>query len=343
MAAGAGGAPGAHDESDRRFFAALLIVVGLLGSGVALVHRQGMAHSSRASDACPAAGRGALIGFDAQTGAVRWTNIVPPDGWLEADADTGAVHYRRLTDYLDGRSDRFLVVDRTVDPATGAVTSCAATKETIPQTERNEQIRPDPLAEPLELDGMTVMKWGDGIRATDGGLTGAELWSIPHGQAQTRVGDELVVTGAGDGRARTFLLDLGTGETRWSVREKLINIPGDGTPIVTADPTRSRQISGHDATSGELLWSGRLPPLSRAGAGSPAYPAGDLAIVPVREGGEVAALDLTTGEIRWQTNGGSPGQNRRFSEPGQVGDVVRSPDGRTVIVAVNAERPPLYD
>ncbi len=185
------------------------------------------------------------------------------------------------------------------------------------------------------------MKWADGIRATDATNTG--IWSIPHGQARARLGDTLVVTGAGDGRARTRLLDLRTGKDLWSVREKLTSTPVTGVPVITADPTNSRSITGRDLATGRALWTGTLPPLSRAGEWNPAYVAGDLAFVPVGDGSGLAAIDVRTGRIRWQADGGSPGRNRRFSEPGLVDGIVRSPDGDTVIVSVSAERPPYDD
>ncbi len=344
MAAGAGGVRNEHDAHDRAFLVGLLIVLGLLGAGVALVHRQGMAHSSQAGDACPVTARGGLVGYDARTGAVRWTNVVPPEGRLAPDPESGKVRLLRPASYVDGLPDRFLMVTREIDPATGRVTACSGVVEDLTQAEQNALNGYDePLATPMRLDGMLISKWGDGIRATDGTITGTGLWGIPHGQARVRIGDALVVTGSGDGRARTHLLDLRTGETRWSVREKLINAPRAGDPVITADPTHSREITAHDLTTGQVLWTGLLPPGSHASEWRPAYAEKGLAIVPVGDGSEIAALDLATGRVRWQADGGSPGRNGRFSEPGEVADVVLAPEGDIVIVAVNAERPPEYD
>lgn len=329
-----------HDAFDRTFFAGLLIVLGLLGSGAALVHRHGMAHSSRSGDACPVTHHGGIVGFDAVTGDVRWTNVVPTGGWFGADEATDAVVLHQTPEYADGRPDRFLVVDRTIDPDTGAVTACGSSVQTITQAEQNEHsVGPDPMEPPVHLDGLTIVKWADGIRATDATNTG--VWSIPHGRASAVIGDEAVVTGSGDGRARTRLLDLRTGAFRWSVRGNLINVPSAEVPVVVvADATHRRQITGYDLATGAELWTGELPALSRASATQPAVPAGELAIVPIGPGGaHVAALEVRTGRIRWQTDGGSPGRNRQFPEPGWVSAITRSPDGSTVIVAVTADPP----
>lgn len=335
MAAGAGGAHGEHDESDRRFFAAALIVVGLLVSGVALVHRQGMAHSSRASDACPVAARGALIGFDAETGDVRWTNIVPPDGRLDVDGDE--VHYRTLVNEVQKVKDEFTVVDRTVDPDLGSITACSASRQTIPVPQLNEITGgDDPLEPPIELGGITVMKWAEGIRATD--LAAVGLWSTEDDRAIARVDDSLLVTGSRDDGQRTARIDLRTGEVEWSVRGTLINVPPADGVAVTADPTHRRRITGYEVATGERLWTGELPPQSMPPAATGmGYEGTDLMLVPQGEGGRLSAIDLDTGKIRWQADGGSPGRNRRFPEPGYLADAVRSPDGHTVIAVVSAQ------
>jgi len=263
--------------------------------------------------------------------------VVPPGGWFDADEATGDVVLHQTPEYADGRPDRFLVVDRTIDPTTGAVTACGSSEQTIPQAEQSEHNEgPNPLEPPLHLDGLTIVKWADGIRATDD--TNAGVWSIPHGEARAVIGTEAVVTGSGDGRARTRLLDLRTGEFRWAVRGNLINVPSAEEPVVVvADATDRRQITGYDLETGEQRWTGRLPALSQPGS---AHQVGDLVIVPVGPGGaHVAALEVRTGRIRWQTDGGSPGRSRRFPEPGWINGVVRSPDGRTVIVAVAADPP----
>jgi hypothetical protein len=57
----------------------------------------------------------------------------------------------------------------------------------------------------------------------------------------------------------------------------------------------------------------------------------------------VAALDAATGKLLWTATAGTPGRSHRWSEPGDAHSAVLSPDGETVIVAVDAWMADTYD
>ena len=185
MARGRDTAAGEHGDGhrrfDRQFTAGLVAVVALLGIGsYALVQRAHAqeAKRSRPGDACPVRGSDrpgsdsaldGVVAFDRETGAVRWTNVVP------------------YGSELGHRSDELLVVDgagateRVVDPDTGAVTSCGGVPDDVVLAETG--------GPRFDLGAITIEAVGAGGRAT--------VESPVHAAALTPDGRSVVVlTGA---------------------------------------------------------------------------------------------------------------------------------------------------
>lgn len=336
MAAGPGGRSTEHDASDRRFFAGLLIVLGLLGTGLALAHRQQLPHSSQPGDACPVTASGGLVGFDARTGEVRWTNIVPESARVAVDEPTGDVVVRTMRQAAGGQID---VRERTVDPDDGRITGCDGAHRDITSDEAAALMGwDDALDPPIELDGTTIAAWADGIRATDGTNTG--IWSVRNARALARDGDDLIAAtslgiGAREGVAR---LDLRTGAEEWSVDEHGIRVRGTGATVLTSPWDDEGAVVSRDPATGEARWTARLP---AAGDGFvpwafEVFDVGPLVLAPLGDGARLVALDPETGRTVWTGDGASPGRNWKHSEPGSIDSAVLSPDGRTVIATITA-------
>lgn len=334
MAAGGGRGTSEHDAHDRAFFAGLLVLVGLLGAGVALAHRQHLSHSSRPGDACPVTSHGGLIGFDARTGAVRWTNVIPDQSHALIREETGEIEVVTARD--DPGPSGSVVIERTIDPETGAVSSCDARASTVEPARTNQLLTAEtPLDPPLELGGATIVPWGSGIRATDPAGTG--IWGVEDARAEARVGDDLIISTFDGDRPGTARIDLRTGDERWSVDGRFIAMGGNGSSVLTGNPGDGGAVTGRDAATGEERWSTR-----------PAWP--DPASEPWRSGidldrivafpagpdGYLVALDTRTGQVVWEAEGGSPGRNWKHSAGGAVETAVLSPDGDTVVATVTA-------
>ena len=336
---GAGGSAAEPDAPDHPFLAGLLIVLGLLGAGLALAHRQHLSHSSRPGDACPVTANGGLIGFDARTGEVRWTNVVPEATGLRL-TEAGAVHALSATALPS--PDRWVVADRTVDAATGAVTACSQRRATLTAPEYNELIGlDDPLEPPLRLGGTTVAHWADGIRATDASGTG--IWSRRAARAEVRQGDDLLVATSDRDGFGTARIDLRTGDERWSADERYLGLGAEGSIVVTADRTRPTAITGRDAKDGTVRWKAELPWPTSTREPHGAMNLGPLIAVPAGEEGRLVVIDSASGRTRWVAEGGSPGRNWKHTEGGDVGSAVLSADGEVVIASVTAWVPDSYD
>ncbi|HWJ63371.1 MAG TPA: hypothetical protein VNS19_15480 [Acidimicrobiales bacterium] len=177
MARGRDTAAGEHGDGhrrfDRQFTAGLVAVVALLGIGsYALVQRAHAqeAKRSRPGDACPVRGSDrpgsdsaldGVVAFDRETGAVRWTNVVP------------------YGSELGHRSDELLVVDgagateRVVAPDTGAVTSCGGVPDDVVLAETG--------GPRFDLGAITIEAVGDGAHVRALGPDGSELWASDAG------------------------------------------------------------------------------------------------------------------------------------------------------------------
>lgn len=334
-----------HDESDRTAFAVMLVVIGLVGSLIALAHRQGIEHASAPGDACPTEAHGGIVGLDARTGEVRWSNIVPDGGGLRLDEATGELHHIRAANTDDG-PDGSIVVDRVIAPDTGRVVSCSSQRSDQQVTEHNQWIYGgDPVDPPISVDGLTIMRWGSGLRATDAENTG--VWGLDSARATYRLGDDLIVRVAGEEGEpeRTERIDAATGKPRWSVEGILTNRgPGIDTPTTNSWQHMDR-LTGLDPASGEERWTTNVPGWSddlSDGVVS-TFDVGSLVIVPNGNDGRVAAIDARTGEVRWTARAGAPGTNDRYSEPGEVHAAALSADGRTVVVAIDSWLGDQYD
>ncbi|MCU1368960.1 MAG: PQQ-like domain [Ilumatobacteraceae bacterium] len=347
MAGTAGQRSTEHDEADRTAFAVMLVILGLVGSMIALAHRQTITHASAAGDACPTKAHGGLVGLDAQTGAVRWSNVVPDGGSLRLDEETGRIHHVRPA-FVDGEPDTAVVVDRVVDPATGRISACTSERSQLSVAPYNNLVGDvDPVDPPLTDADVTVQRWGAGIRATDATNTG--IWSIDAGRAEYRVGGELIVVEDGrddtDRPTRTARIDLRTGEQRWVVDGTLTNRGAGAATLVTRSWTRPDDLSGVDPDTGDVRWTTkvRFDGDTAADGVVDTFDVGSLVIVPTGADGRVAALDARTGELRWTATAGTPGRNRRFSRPGEADGAVLSADGKTVVVSVDTWMPEASD
>lgn len=323
-------ADGRHDEADRRSFAVLLVVAGLLFSGIALAHRQHRAHSSNPGDACPVTASGGLVAFDADTGAVRWTNVVPPNSHLEVrDGTEGHGEVHLVTPVKEDRPS----VDRTIDAATGSVTAC--TTGPVPASDAEGEDA-GPLDDPITVGDLTVMRWGAGIRATDPAGTG--VWGIDSAHDVTRLGDTMVlsVPVGKTGKQTTSRIDLRTGEALWTGGGMIAAPPTPDRPVITDQVLDRSKVQAIGLDDGTPRWSADVPGLERLNGRPYGYWADDLLVFQTDPGAAVSVIDGTDGSVRWQADGGSPGRNRKASDPGWVTSAVRSPDGDTVIVSVTA-------
>jgi outer membrane protein assembly factor BamB len=333
MAAGGGGYTSEHDAADRTAFAVLLVLVGLVGAGLALAHRQHLSHSSRPGDACPVTANGGLIGFDARTGAVRWTNVVPEGTGLEIDDATDDVH--ALSAEARPQPDHWMVSERTIDATDGTVTACTTRTAKMTTAEFNDLIGfDDPLEPPLQLGDATIVHWGAGIRATDPSNTG--IWGREASHPEVRLGDDLIVSSQQATRSSTTRIDLRTGEERWSTEQRYLGLGGDGSIVVTVDPEDPTAITGRDAETGDVRWEGELPWPDPSRDPRDAIDLGPLLAIPAGEEGRLIVLDSRTGRVRWTAEGGSPGRNWKHSQGGKVEHAALSADGDTIVASVTA-------
>ena len=147
---------------------------------------------------------------------------------------------------------------------------------------------------PIVVGDLVVVVGRESVDAVDVS-DGAQVWSteralgpsVPAAAARTADGTVIVVT-EGGGEA-----DATPAETPSST----------SSPAATASPTTDLETSsvllGLDAETGERLWESPLPDLSRTGA----TVLGDRAIVGT-DGGDVVAVDVTTGDQVWVTAAG---------------------------------------
>ncbi len=75
---------GAVERAERRKRWALVVLLGVLAGAVAWIafglDRSTEVAHGRAGDACPAKGPAGLVGLHMESGKVRWTNVVGPEG-----------------------------------------------------------------------------------------------------------------------------------------------------------------------------------------------------------------------------------------------------------------------
>lgn len=289
----------------------LLIVV--VAAVVVALHRKPPVHTphSRAGDACPIDGHGALVAFDLETGKRRWSNIVPSDSALVS-------RHGEVLVIADG-------VARTVAPRTGAIRACRATK-----------IAPDfgvNLPTPTTVAGRAVDRFADGIRSVP---PKGRAWSRLHVNPVAVVGDDLLVAHGAFREARTTLLDGRTGARRWQVHGMPLARLAPGGLVLVSDGLDA-VVDAYHATDGTRAWRQRLTNATTAAAGlDRAYPAGGDVVVPDGRGTHFSVLDGSDGHLRWAVASRNPATDRVYDDPGRVTSVLAVPSHRLLIVVVPA-------
>lgn len=307
----------------------ILAVVTLTGAVRAVRwYRATNAKASRAGDACRLSANGGIVGLDATTGAIRWTNIVPPGSELAPDASGGrSLHSRTIS------SQR--AVDRTV-ASDGSVVSCRRITDIDPATGPD---RPDELSPGAKVDGLTIVPWGSGLRATD--ATGKGIWGTTDMTPIALRGDALLVQTQrfGDAQRRTVaLVDLRTGAIRWEQPGLAVNAERARDLVLVRSAGQRRRYQALDADTGVRRWQTTIP-APDDDVSPHAWEAGGLVVFGLGDDGRVAAVDAATGRNRWTATAGTPGRSRWFPEPGTAHDVAIAADGRTIVVAVDAVAP----
>ena len=304
-------------------------------------YRDGLPPSSRSGDACEARGvDGGLVGLDATDGEQRWTNAVPPNGNLEVIEDR--VHHQTL-----GHPDQ---VDRTLDDD-GAVVNCGPIDPVpgegftpVPGVGAADGSTPDldRLIPGANVGDLTIVPWGDGIRATD--EDGRGVWGTTGMEASSLLGEDLLVQvhGMDAGSQAAARIDLRTGEARWEVPGIIVNAEGARSLVIVRDaaPSTDPTYRALDIETGTERWRTTLEDTD--GTIDPeAWEAGDLVVFCTTDDGGLSALAAADGERRWATTVTSPAESRQAPQTGQVGDVA-TVDGATLVVAIDAYRPEDY-
>lgn len=321
----------ATDAARRWIVATVVVVLALLASttSVAAVrwYRDGLPEHSRPGDACPVTAPGGLVGIDAHTGSVRWTNIVPP--WGELTSADGSIHYR-TTSHREP-------TDRTIDPDSGAVTACHAITDIDPAT---GPARPDELTPGAQVGELTVVRWGSGLRATD--RSGKGIWGTTDMYPKALVGPSglLVQTERfGNAGLRTAeLVDLRTGRVRWEQRGLIVNADAPQHLVILRGMGDRRRFRAIDLRSGKEVWRTTLP-APDPGHDPHAWEAGRLMVFSMGADGRATAVDAQTGRVRWTVVPGAPGASRRTPDSSDIEDVASAADGATVVVTVSAYSP----
>ena len=305
--------------------AAVLVVAA--GAWAVDWYRDGLPRSSRTGDACRVTAAGGLVGIDAATGAVRWTNIVPDGGRL-AVAD-GGVHHQTVWHPEP--------TDRTIDADTGAVVGCTPMPHRRDGTPAPD---PDRLQPGAQVDGLTVVPWGDGLRATD--AEGEGVWGTTAMTPSALLGDELLVqtTPPDPHRWSAALIDLRTGEAVWEQPGDIADAEGARDLVLVHVDGPDQRFRALEVRTGEARWETSLDDL-RPTVDPRAWEAGDLVVFDLGGDGRIVAVDAATGERRWTATLDAPGRSRRTPETGGIGDVA-AVDGETIVVAIDAYVPEDY-
>ena len=192
--------------------------------------------------------------------------------------------------------------------------------------------------------------WGHDTRrfvpASLGGLGGADIgdlelqwaYAFPNAtkaRSQPAIGFGAAYVGSDDGTVYAF--DLESGCARWTfkasaeVRTGIVLVEGDTAMVYFGDLTS--KLYAVDALTGELAWSRRMDDHPSATlTGTPAYhdgtlyvPVSSLEVIPAADPdyecctfrGHLDAIDVRTGEVKWQF-WAIPEQPRRIEKDGRV-------------------------
>ncbi len=258
---------------------------------------------------------GVVLGLDAATGELRWrhemsTNVAPEAGVIFASVAS------------DG-GDALIGHQRAVAALAGATGAPLWQHDPVPEGENSQSLAAIAVGGGIALG--TFNRLYGGVLAWDR-ATGAPLW---HFDADETVGinaspviggDSVFVVNAAD---QVTSIELATGVPRWTTQLDPVGFEWGnatiGTPAyahgILVVPTLYRDLIALDAASGTELWrhAGLPSPLrathyrGASEAGYEASPAitGDV-VWAADTSGELAALDLRTGDPLWRTALGAP-------------------------------------
>lgn len=170
---------------------------------------------------------------------------------------------------------------------------------------------------------------------------------VPSGLSSPIVaGDNLILTGFENGKLYTIAYRRATGQEAWRAEAKVKELEPfhkvEGSPAASTPATDGKRIVSYFGSgglfcydlSGTELWTAELPPAATAGNfGSGVSPiVSDETVILVRDqpkGSKIYAVDLATGEIRWEKDRTSPAS---YSTP----VVWNTPEGKQVAAAGHA-------
>ncbi len=279
-------------------------------------------------------------GFDRATGELRWAAVDGPYGagygYLATDGTT-----------LYAATDSAYVY--AIDPQTGrarwttSVTSPPSTRAFNPV-----------VADGVVFVGLTTYGFPDtgGLAALDA-ATGDVRWfqpfkperpDMPAGCTGLAVtfGDLVIASGL-DGGIRA--LDRTTGAVRWTQPRPTVSDPralpntyGDlrlltisGSVLIASSVTG--YVLAYDAATGQERWRSNT---KFGSAVHPLYNDGSLAYV-VHLGGQLAAMDIASGAVRWTAGTNQPGQWGEFLGAPAVRDGNLYITGRTAMYAIRSD------
>lgn len=144
---------------------------------------------------------------------------------------------------------------------------------------------------------------------TDGDLTamdatnGDEIWSKDIDARVTGgpgYGEQMVMVGTGDGDVIAFNADNGKRLWKAEVSSEVLSAPQRAGDTVVAR-TVDGKIFGLDSKTGRRHWvyDRSVPPLTLRGTGMPVIK--DGTVIAGFDGGRMAALDLSSGRLLWET------------------------------------------
>ena len=257
---------------------------------------------------------GVVLGLDAMSGEIRWRHEMSTTTAPEA----GVIRVGRDRDPL-----RAVGHQRAVAALAGATGRLLWQRDPVPEGENSQSLAAIAIGSGIALG--TFNRLFGGVIAWDR-ATGAPLWHVDGDETvginatPVIAGDSVFVVNAAD---QVTSIELGTGALRWTVQLDPVGFEWGnatiGTPAyahgILVVPTLYRDVIALDAASGTELWrhAGLPSPLrethyrgaTEAGYESSPAITGDVVWV-ADTSGELAALDLRTGDPLWRTAIGAP-------------------------------------
>ena len=258
---------------------------------------------------------GVVLGLDAATGEVRWrhemsTNVAPEAGVIFASVATD-------------NGDALIGHQRAVAALAGSTGTPMWQHDPVPEGENSQSLAAIAVGGGIAL-GPFANRCCSAVCSRGISATGAPLWhfdgdeTVGINATPVIAGDSVFVVNAAD---QVTSIELGTGIPRWTTQldpvgfewgNATIGTPAYAHGILVNVPTLYRDLIALDAESGTELWRhAGLPSPLRAthyrGAGeagyesSPAITGVDVVWAADIASGELAALDLRTGDPLWRT------------------------------------------